>query len=102
MKKLISTRQGFRAHSIKMLQTLAELLNKVKPLNEDNLTTLKDLHEQFQRKEESISRLDMKMLKGITTMMTLSWRCYRQKKSIHQYQLQSYNLLMSQLLILSK
>ena len=34
LKKLISTRRGFRAHLTKMLQTLAELLDREQPLNE--------------------------------------------------------------------
>ena len=67
LKKLISTRRGFRAHLTKMLQTLAELLDSEHPPNEDNLPALKDLHKQLQRKEELISGLDAKILEGITS-----------------------------------
>ena len=67
LKKVISTRRGFRAHLTKMLQTLTELLDSEQPLNEDNLTALKDLRKQLQRKEELISGLDARILKGITS-----------------------------------
>ena len=50
-----------------MLQTLAETLSEAHPpLSEDQIATLKDLHDQFERKQELISSLDAKILEGIT------------------------------------
>ena len=66
LKRHILSRQGFRAHLSKLLQTLNETLNEVhSPLNEDQIATLKDLHDQLDRKQELISALDAKILKGI-------------------------------------
>ena len=65
-KKLVSTRQGFRAHLTKMLQNLDEHLNKQEPLSKEDSATLKDIYDQLEWKEEVISRLDAKILKGIT------------------------------------
>ena len=49
-----------------MLQSLGELLDKREPLSEDNIITLKDIHDLLKQKEEVISGLDTKILKGIT------------------------------------
>ena len=67
LKRHISSRRGFRAHLSKLLQTLNESLSEAhSPLNEDQIATLKDLHDQLDRKQELISALDAKILKGIT------------------------------------
>ena len=67
LKRHISSRRGFRAHLSKLLQTLNETLSEAhSPLNEDQIATLKDLHDQLDRKQELISALDAKILKGIT------------------------------------
>ena len=41
-----------------------ELLAKPPPLSEDNIATLRDLHEQLQRKHELITPLDAKILEA--------------------------------------
>jgi len=47
LKRHISSRRGFRAHLTKLLQTLNETLSEVhSPLSEDQIATLKDLHDQ--------------------------------------------------------
>ena len=67
LKRHISSQRGFRAHLSKLLQTLNETLSEAhSPLNEDQIATLKDLHDQLDRKQELISALDAKILKGIT------------------------------------
>ena len=67
LKRHISSRQGFRAHLKKLLQTLAETLSEVHPpLSEDRIATLKEFLDQFERKQELISSLDAKILEGIT------------------------------------
>ena len=63
LKKLISTRRGYRAHLTILLQSVTEILNNAQPLSEDNIATMRDLHEQLQRKQELISGLDAKILK---------------------------------------
>ena len=64
LKKLISTRRGYRAHLTILLQSLNEILNNEQPLSEDNVATMRDLHEQLQRKHKLISGLDAKILKA--------------------------------------
>jgi len=49
-----------------LLQALTETLNDVQPFSEDKIATLKDLHAQLERKQELISNLDVKILKGTT------------------------------------
>ena len=63
-KRLVSSRRGYRAHLTKLLQILTDTLNESHPLNEDAITTLKDLYEQLERKQELISNLDAKILEG--------------------------------------
>ena len=50
---------------MKLLQSLAETLDNAQ-LSEDNIATLKDLHEQLQRKKELLSGLDAKILEATT------------------------------------
>ena len=64
LKKLISTRRGYRAHLTILLQSVTEILNNAQPVSEDNIATMRDLHEQLQRKQELISGLDAKILKA--------------------------------------
>ena len=67
LKRHISSRRGNRAHLTKLLQTLHETLSDMhSPLSEDQIATLKDLHDQLERKQELISGLDAKILEGIT------------------------------------
>jgi len=67
LKRHISSRRGFRAHLTRLFQTLTETLSEAHPpLSEDQIATLKDLHDQFERKQELISSLDAKILEGIT------------------------------------
>ena len=67
LKRLISSRRGFRAHLTKLLQSLTEILtNASQPPTDDNIASLKDLHEQLQRKQELISGLDAKILEATT------------------------------------
>ena len=66
LKRLVSSRKGYRAHLMKLLQTLTDILNEVHPFNEDAITTLKHLYEQLERKRELISNLDTKILEGIS------------------------------------
>ena len=66
LKRLISSRKGYRAHITKLLQTLTDTLNEAHPLNEDAIATLKHLYEQLERKRELISNLDAKILEGIS------------------------------------
>ena len=47
-----------------LLQSLTEILNNEQPLRVDNIATIRDLHEQLQRKQELISGLDAKILKA--------------------------------------
>ena len=65
LKKHISSRRGFRADLTKLLQSLAETLDNAH-LSEDNIATLKDLHEHLQQKKELLSGLDAKILEATT------------------------------------
>jgi len=51
---------------MKLLQNLTETLNTAQLLNPDYIATLKDFHEQLQRKQELISGLDAKILETVT------------------------------------
>ena len=63
LKRHISSRRGFRAHLSKLLQTLNETLSEAhSPLNKDQIATLKDLHNQLDRKQKLISALDAKSI----------------------------------------
>ncbi|XP_065900135.1 uncharacterized protein [Dysidea avara] len=66
LKRLVSSRRGFRAHLTKLLQSLPEILINAQDLTDDSVATLKDLHEQLQRKQELISGLDAKILEATT------------------------------------
>ena len=66
LKRLVSSRRGFRAHLTRLLQSLPEILIDAQELTDDNVATLKDLHEQLQRKQELISGLDAKILEATT------------------------------------
>ena len=67
LKRLVSSRRGYRAHLTKLLQTLTDILNEAQPpLSEDKIATLKDLYEQLERKQELISNLDAKILESTT------------------------------------
>ena len=67
LKRLISSRRGYRAHLKKLLHTLTETLSEAHPpLSEDQIATRKDLHDQLERKQDMISNLDAKILEGIT------------------------------------
>ena len=66
IKKALSSRRGYRAHLTKLLQSVDELLRSVeKPLTDDVTITLRDMHEQLQRKEGLISALDAKILDAL-------------------------------------
>ena len=66
LKRLVSSRKGYRAHLTKLLQTLTDTLNEAHPFNEDAITTSKHLYEQLERKRELISNLDANILEGIS------------------------------------
>ena len=61
---MVSSRRGFRVHLTKLLQSLPEILIYAQELTDDNVATLKDLHEQLQRRQELISGLDAKILEA--------------------------------------
>ena len=65
IKKALSSRRGYRAHLTKLLQSVDELLRSNQPLTEDVTITLRDMHEQLQRKEGLISALDAKILETL-------------------------------------
>ena len=67
LKRLVSSRRGFRAHLTKLLQSLHEILTDAQPLTYNNVGTLRDLYEQLQRKQQLISELDVKILEATTT-----------------------------------
>ena len=48
----------------KLLQSAKELLSSTEPLSNDNVVTLRDLHEQLQRKQDLITALDAKILEA--------------------------------------
>ena len=66
LKRLLSSRRGYRAHLTKLLQAVTEILNGAQPLSEANTAALKDLHEQLERKKELISSLDARILEATT------------------------------------
>ena len=66
LQRLVSSRRRYRAHLTKLLQTLTDTLNEAHPLNDDAIATLKHLYEQLERKRELISKLDVKILEGIS------------------------------------
>ena len=53
-----------RTHLNKLLVSVNELLDSPDALSEDNIATLKDYYDQFQRKEELITALDAKILEA--------------------------------------
>ena len=66
LKRLLSSRRGYRAHLTKLLQAVTEILIGAQPLSEANTAALKDLHEQLERKKELISSLDARILEATT------------------------------------
>ena len=66
LKRALCSRRGYRTHLKKILASVDELLVQPQPLSEDNITTLRDLHEQLQCKHELITSLDAKILEVTT------------------------------------
>ena len=66
LKRALCSRRGYRTHLKKILASVNELLAQPQPLSEDNIATLRDLHEQLQRKHELITPLDAKILEATT------------------------------------
>ena len=68
LKRALCSRRGYRTHLKKILASVDELLAQPQPLSEDNIATLtlRDLHEQLQRKHELITPLDAKILEATT------------------------------------
>ena len=65
LKRAQCSRRGYRTHLKKLLQSADELLINPQPLSEINVASLRDLHEQFRRKQDMISALDTKILEAI-------------------------------------
>ena len=64
LKRAQCSRRGYLTHLKKLLQSVGEILSSTEPLNDDNVTTLRDLLEQLQRKQDLISELDGKILEA--------------------------------------
>ena len=64
IKRAQCSRRGYRAHLKKILASVDELLTNPQPLSEDNVATLRDLHEQLGRKHDLITPLDTKILEA--------------------------------------
>lgn len=64
IKRAQCSRRGYRTHLKKILTSVDELLTQPPPLSEDNIATLRDLHEQLQRKQDLITPLDAKILEA--------------------------------------
>ena len=71
LKRALCSRRGYRTHLKKILASVDELLEQPQPLSEDNIATLRDLHEQLQRKHELITPLDAKILEAMTEDSTI-------------------------------
>ena len=65
LKRAQSSRRGYRTHLKKLLQSAEELLATPLPVSEINVASLRDLHEQLQRKQDMISALDTRILAAI-------------------------------------
>ena len=65
LKRAISSRRGYRAHLTKLLQSVDECLSTTTPLTADQIATLRDLHEQLNRKNSLIAALDTKILEAL-------------------------------------
>jgi len=57
-------KRGHITHLKKLLQSVGEILSSTEPLNDDIVTTLGDLLEQLQRKQNLIAELDGKILEA--------------------------------------
>ena len=64
IKLALCSCRGYRIHLKKILASADELLAKPPPLSEDNIATLRDLHEQLQCKHELITPLEAKILEA--------------------------------------
>ena len=64
IKRAQCSRRAYRTHLKKILASVDELLTNQQPLSEDNVATLRDLHEQLQRKYELMTPLDAKILEA--------------------------------------
>ena len=65
IRRAISSRRGYRAHLTKLLQNVDECLDTPPPITADKMATLRDLHEQLQRKHDLITALDAKILEAL-------------------------------------
>ena len=65
IKRVQSSRRRYRAHLKKLLQNADGLLEKLQPLDDVTIATLRDLHEQLQRKHDAVSALDVKIIEAI-------------------------------------
>ena len=65
IKQAQCSQRGYKTHLKKILASADELLTTPQPLSEDNIATLRDLHEQLQHKHKLITPMDAKILEAM-------------------------------------
>ena len=64
LKRAQCSQQGYRMYLKRILASADEILANPSPLSEESIATLRDLHDQIQRKHDLITPLDARILKA--------------------------------------